>query len=196
MLEIFALIFLCKKNKAIAVSRGRKPHRIRLAHRRAVDRAGVYLRVDWHGGRPGLGMYLIALLFAVSCGGFVSYLITKNSKPGEGAVLDAQVLPVDSASAGSMPAGSPSAAEPAVTLSAAERIPCGQPGRTLALVAAWFAFVLCHGLFERKLLFSTICAVLFSPPPCWGRRRLYCSRKRGRIPRCSAAWQRSPAFCL
>jgi hypothetical protein len=90
MLEILGLMMLCNKNKANALARGRKPTGF------------IWLTVLlWFGleitggiigvaAEMGTGAYFLALLFAL-IGGLISYLASKNCKPGN-YVPDVQIL--------------------------------------------------------------------------------------------------------
>ena len=82
MLEILFIIFLSNKNKANAISRGRKPGMfIGLT-------IGLWFGLEFLGAfigtlaDMGAGAYGLALLFAI-IGGVASYLIAKNCTPGD-----------------------------------------------------------------------------------------------------------------
>jgi hypothetical protein len=81
MLEIIGIILLCNKNAANALKRGRKPTVF------VCLTVGLWLGMEALGALIGFtsgleaGAYALALLFA-AMGGFASYLIAKNAKPG------------------------------------------------------------------------------------------------------------------
>lgn len=83
MLEILAIIWLCNKNKARALARGRKPGGFvgaTVALWFGLEFIGAFI-----GGMAGfetLGIYLLAFAFAV-IGAIISVLIAKNCKPGD-----------------------------------------------------------------------------------------------------------------
>lgn len=82
MLEILGIIYLCNKNAANAVKRGRKPAGFIWLT------IGLWLGMEMLGAAIGIiagletGAYLLAILFA-AMGGLASYLITENVKRGD-----------------------------------------------------------------------------------------------------------------
>lgn len=82
MLEIFGIMWLCNKNKANALKRGRKPGgfiALTLALWLGLELLGGII-----GGASGLGFgaYLLALCMAI-IGGLISYAVAQNCKPGQ-----------------------------------------------------------------------------------------------------------------
>ncbi len=82
MLEVLLIIFLCNKNKANAMSRGRKPGGF------VALTITLWVGMELLGGLigaaadMGYGAYGLAILFA-AIGGLTSYLIAKNCKRGD-----------------------------------------------------------------------------------------------------------------
>ena len=82
MLEILALYYLSRKNKANALVRGRKPGfflAMTFILWFGMELLGLFLGA-YLGGQ--VGAYLMGLTFAV-IGGVISYVLAKNCKPGE-----------------------------------------------------------------------------------------------------------------
>lgn len=104
MLEIFAIIWLTNKNKATALSRGRKPGGfmgLTIALWFGLEFIGILL--GFAGGLE-LGAYVLGLVLAI-VGGVISYLAAKNCRPGD-YVLPAAVM-VDSALRNTQPLAAP-----------------------------------------------------------------------------------------
>ena len=82
MLEILLIVFLCNKNRANAMSRGRKPNGF------VALTIALWVGLELLGGLigaaadMGYGAYGLAILFA-AIGGLTSYLIAKNCKCGD-----------------------------------------------------------------------------------------------------------------
>lgn len=82
MLEILAIIWLCNKNKANALARGRKPGGfvgLTIALWFGLEFIGVLIGLS---AEMGLGTYVLGLVLAI-IGGVISYVVAKNSKPGD-----------------------------------------------------------------------------------------------------------------
>ena len=88
MLEIWAMMLLCNKNKANALARGRKPGGfvgLTVTLWIGMELLGIVIGVA---AELGMATYLLAILFA-ALGGLISYLIAKNCPLGN------YVLPVN-----------------------------------------------------------------------------------------------------
>ncbi len=82
MLELIALYYLSRKNKANALARGRKPGffmAMTFVFWFGLELVGAFAGA-FLGGQ--FGAYLLGLVFA-AVGGLLSYLMAKNCKPGE-----------------------------------------------------------------------------------------------------------------
>jgi hypothetical protein len=91
MLELLALYYLSKKNKANALARGRQPGffvAITVILWVGMELLGVVLGA-YVGGQ--IGAYLLALVFAAA-GGAISYVLAKNCKPGAYAPLSENLV--------------------------------------------------------------------------------------------------------
>ena len=82
MLEIILIVLFCKKNAENAAARGRK------AGGFVALTIALWLGMEFLGGfiggflGLGFGTYLLAIVMAL-LGGYISYRITKNCKPGD-----------------------------------------------------------------------------------------------------------------
>ena len=82
MLEILAIIWLCNKNKTNALANGRKPGGfvgLTIALWFGLEFVGVMIGLMTE---MGVGAYVLGLVLAI-IGGVISYVVAKNSKPGD-----------------------------------------------------------------------------------------------------------------
>jgi hypothetical protein len=82
MLEILAIVWLCNKNKANALARGRKPGGfvgLTIALWFGLEFIGILVGMATE---MGLGAYVLGLVLAI-IGGVISYVVAKNVRPGD-----------------------------------------------------------------------------------------------------------------